>query len=281
MPAEAHWSRRFVISHDRCSECSDPCRDEKGRPETRSLPSALAIIHRPIERLYGPGVPLATHDRLASAPACLFACLERTLNQLVFIHQRVAANPESVSDWLAAAVQAKERPGRVFAETLSDKQHVIEVALAYWANAADAHDAGNPARAWPALAMANIYLGAAVGDDISMLKGQGALARRIAHSDPVRTKGLELLRVMRNEGEQRFASKTAVIVELGQRFAADATFKNSLESRPEKLISKWTEPAHVADHPDNVALREHLRALVTGKIRRGRTPGSGQSTRSR
>ena len=149
------------------------------------------------------GLYLASWYKSTQDPPCLIRCLEGVLYQIVLVKMARfdCTSTQAVYEWLSnARLQFTQGlPVSVYAQfRLKTESFILEdlidVALGYWVEAAQAHDAARPARSWPSLAQASLYLGLVLGPTYAMESGKtGGLARG-AKFDPLKEKILELLR---------------------------------------------------------------------------------------
>jgi len=149
------------------------------------------------------GLYLASWYKSTQDPPCLFRCLEGALHQIILVKMARfdCTSTQALCEWVTWARRrfTQELPVSVYAQfNLQAKSFVlddlIDVALGYWMEAAEAHDAARPARSWPSVAQAHLYLGLVLGPTYAMESGKTGGVARGAKYDPLKERVLELLR---------------------------------------------------------------------------------------
>jgi hypothetical protein len=201
-------TRRFT------SPC-EPCPHECGS----NPPQALDLLERvPWDILSGlaptardasidheaaSGLYLASWYKSSQDPPCLLRCLEGALHQIILVKMARfnCTSTQALGEWLTWARRrfTQELPVSVYAQfNLQAKNFVlddlVDVALGYWIEAAEAYDANRLARSWPSMAQAYLYLGLVLGPTYTIESGKTGGRARGAKYDPLKGKILELLR---------------------------------------------------------------------------------------
>lgn len=191
-----------------CPACTSP---PYGRAieliDVADLDALLKLAEEPRRLFRDPeetfGLYLAPWYKSTEPAPCLFRCLMGALNQIICIQMaRLERHDcEDIRSWMAWIRDdvSHDLPASLYSELLASRgdksvQGMVNVALAYWIEAARALDDGNLERAWPAIAQAHLYIGLVTGP----LYANEASARggnhRASNYSPITKEALRVLR---------------------------------------------------------------------------------------
>lgn len=197
------------------------------------LDELLELAENPRHLFRGPeetfGLYLAPWYKSTGPTPCLFKCLMGALNQIIFI--RIARferrDREENEAWLARIRDevAPELPASLYAEILArhdDKTiaGILDVALAFWIEAAQAYDNCHDKRAWPALTQSQLYIGLATGPEYASEQSARGGKQRGSNYDPTTQEALRVLQALPSNYFPHISQAKAHVAEELENFGA-------------------------------------------------------------
>lgn len=148
------------------------------------------------------GLYLASWYKSTHPAPCIFKCFAGALNQIIFIRIARLERQDSTGlrSWMAWIRDdiSHDLPASLYSELLARRgqktvEGMLNVALAYWIEAAQAHDAGHVQRAWPALAQSHLYVGLGVGPLYASESSSRGGKQRASNYGPITEEALRVL----------------------------------------------------------------------------------------
>ncbi|MBU8976881.1 hypothetical protein JI752_012075 [Lysobacter sp. MMG2] len=225
------------------------------------------------------GLYLASWYKSTQDPPCLLRSLEGALYQIILVKMARfdCTSTQALCEWLTRARQRfmQGLPVSVYAQfhlqaedfALDD---LIDVALGYWIEAAQAHDAASPARSWPSLAQASLYLGLVLGPTYAMESGKAGGLTRSAKFDSLKEKILELLRTFPDKHFPDLKHAREAITAPLKAFCDES--RDSRSTSLEQFLKRCSQQQRKASSRDNEIRAEFHR--VASRVGPGRPPQS-------